>query len=125
VPNPPCVSYLRRQDGTPVFARPTWGNGLLAAAAGLLAACAAPAEEPACELAPEPALEEPAPSEHGAPAAPPVTQTASNEAVPSNGLDRAGAPASTSGPAPTPAPEPRIRRTAGVPRRSALGSDPF
>lgn len=57
-PNPPCVSYLKR-DGEPVFARPSWGNGLVAAAAGLLAACATPSEEPACELAPEPAVEEP------------------------------------------------------------------
>lgn len=56
-PNPPCVSYLKRGDA-PVFARPSWGNGLLAAAAGLLAACATPSEE-ACELGPEPATEEP------------------------------------------------------------------
>lgn len=54
VPHPPCVSYLKR-DGEPVFARPTWGSGLVAAAAGLLAACTT-AEEPShCELGPEPA----------------------------------------------------------------------
>lgn len=70
-PDPPCVSYLKR-DGDPVFARPTWGSGLVAAAAGLLAACAAPADEPSCELAPEPVVEEPLLGD-GLPTAPLVT----------------------------------------------------
>jgi hypothetical protein len=71
-PNPPCVSFLKR-DGAPVFARPTWGSGLVAAAAGLLAACATPAEEPSCELAPEPVVEEPLLGD-GLPTAPLVTE---------------------------------------------------
>lgn len=48
---PPCISYLVRGD-EPVFARPVVRGGLLAAAAGLLAACSAPEE--VCELSPEP-----------------------------------------------------------------------
>lgn len=52
---PPCVSYLVMGD-EPIFRREAMGalrSGVMAAAAGLLAACSAP--EPACDLAPEPA----------------------------------------------------------------------
>ncbi len=48
---PPCVNYLV-VAGEPVFAREVLRGGVLAAAAGLLAACSAPAEPPS--LAPEP-----------------------------------------------------------------------
>jgi len=53
---PPCVSYLVMGD-EPLFRRETLGavrGGLMAAAAGLLAACSTP--EPACDLAPESAV---------------------------------------------------------------------
>ncbi len=49
---PPCVSYLVMGD-EPLFRRETVRGGLMAAAAGLLAACSSP--EPATELSPEPA----------------------------------------------------------------------
>lgn len=53
---PPCVSYLVMGD-EPLFRRETLlgtaRGGLVAAAAGLLAACTTP--EPVCDLAPEPA----------------------------------------------------------------------
>lgn len=56
---PPCVSYLVMGD-EPLFRREsvvgTVRGGLMAAAAGLLAACSTP--EPACDLAPEPMASE-------------------------------------------------------------------
>lgn len=88
-PNPPCISYLVRND-EPIFARGVSRSGVLAAAASLLAACGS-AEEPSLSSEPLTVME-------------PMTPMACDAPGPdgrADGSAQVGAPTS---PAPAPAP---------------------